>query len=61
MEQQPRPQEMNQEQVINILKFIDAAHKEEPSSQESYDSQKARELWETSTSLVKLTREEILL
>ena len=35
--------------------------KEEPSSQASYDLQKACELWETSTSLVKLTREETLL
>lgn len=32
--------------------------KEEPSSKESYDSQKAFELWESSASLVKLTREE---
>lgn len=35
--------------------------KEEPSSKESYDLQKALELWETSVSLVKLTREETLL
>jgi NAD(P)-dependent dehydrogenase (short-subunit alcohol dehydrogenase family) len=35
--------------------------KEEPSSKESYDSQKAFELWETSASLVKLTKEEALL
>ena len=32
--------------------------KEVPSSKESYDLQKARELWETSASLVKLTGEE---
>jgi hypothetical protein len=32
-----------------------------PSSQESYDVQKARELWDTSASLVKLTQEENLL
>jgi len=32
--------------------------KEEPSSKESYDLQKAHELWETSLSLVKLTGEE---
>lgn len=34
---------------------------EEPSSEESYDLQKASELWETSASLVKLAREETLL
>jgi NAD(P)-dependent dehydrogenase (short-subunit alcohol dehydrogenase family) len=35
--------------------------KEVPSSKESYDSQKAFELWETSAGLVKLAREETLL
>ncbi len=35
--------------------------KEEPSSKESYDAQKAFELWETSVSLVKLAPEETLL
>lgn len=34
---------------------------EKPSSQESYDVQKARELWDTSVSLVKLTQAENLL
>jgi NAD(P)-dependent dehydrogenase (short-subunit alcohol dehydrogenase family) len=32
--------------------------KEKPSSKESYDTQKARELWDTSVSLVKLTPDE---
>lgn len=35
--------------------------KEEQSSKESYDLQKASELWKTSASLVKLTKEETLL
>jgi hypothetical protein len=34
---------------------------EKPSSKESYDLQKACELWDTSASLVKLTQEENLL
>jgi NAD(P)-dependent dehydrogenase (short-subunit alcohol dehydrogenase family) len=35
--------------------------KEEESSKESYDSNKALELWESSVNLVKLSKEEILL
>ncbi len=38
-----------------------SGRQEESSSNESYDSQKALELWKTSTSLVKLTQEEALL
>jgi light-dependent protochlorophyllide reductase len=35
--------------------------KEEPSSQESYDTNKALELWESSVNLVKITKEEMVL
>jgi light-dependent protochlorophyllide reductase len=35
--------------------------KEEPSSKESFDTNKALELWESSVNLVKLSKEEILL
>ncbi len=48
-------------QLINVTgKYFSGLH-EIPSSQESYDSDKARELWEGSTELVKLASDETLL
>jgi light-dependent protochlorophyllide reductase len=45
----------------NISGRYFSGFKEEQSSKESYDMQKAFELWETSAGLVKLTQEESLL
>ena len=48
-------------QLINVTgKYFSGLH-DIPSSQESYDSDKARELWEGSTELVKLASDEALL
>ncbi len=45
-------------QLINVTgKYFSGLH-EIPSSQESYDPEKARELWEESTELVKLASDE---
>jgi hypothetical protein len=48
-------------QLINVSgKYFSGLH-EIPSSQESYDRDKSRELWEGSTELVKLASDEALL
>ena len=48
-------------QLINVTgKYFSGLH-EIPSSQASYDPEKARELWEGSSELVKLASDETLL
>jgi len=48
-------------QLINVTGKYFIGLNEIPSSQESYDHGKARELWEGSTELVKLASDEALL
>ncbi len=48
-------------QLVNVTGKYFSGLKEIPSSQESYDSDKARELWEGSSELVKLASDEALL